>query len=97
MADLIERQAAIDAVRRLQTYKLSESDDMVLVDKAEVQTELMMLPAAQPEIVRCKDCKNYYFADNRVPSEQSWVCDAWGVDQTAHMGYCFKAERRTDE
>ena len=49
-----------------------------------------------PEIIRCKDCKNYYFADNRVPSEQSWVCDAWGIDQTAHMGYCFKAERKEE-
>ena len=53
--------------------------------------------SAQPEIIRCKDCKHYYFADNRIESEQSWVCDVWGVDQTAHMGFCFKAERRTDE
>ena len=45
-------------------------------------------------VVRCKDCKHYYFAENRVPEEQSWVCDVWHVNQTAHMGYCFKAERR---
>ena len=55
------------------------------------------LPSAQPEIIRCKDCKHYYFAGNRVPEEQSWVCDVWHVNQTAHMGYCFKAERRSDE
>lgn len=48
-SDCISRQAAIDAVRRLQTYKLSEGDDMLLVDKAEVQTKLMMLPPAQRE------------------------------------------------
>lgn len=46
-SDCISRQDAIDAVRRLQTYKLSEGDNMLLVDKAEVQTELMMLPSAQ--------------------------------------------------
>lgn len=51
----------------------------------------------QSEIIRCKDCKHYYFAENRVPEEQSWVCDAWNVNQTVHMGYCFKAERKTDE
>ena len=49
MDDLISRQAAIDTVRRLQTYKLSEGDTMVLIDKADVQTELMVLPAAEPE------------------------------------------------
>lgn len=52
--------------------------------------------SAQQELIRCKDCKHYYFAENRVPEEQSWVCDVWHVNQTAHMGYCFKAERRTD-
>lgn len=48
------------------------------------------------EVVRCKDCKHYYFAENRVPEEQSWVCDVWHVNQTAHMGYCFMAERRNE-
>lgn len=50
MNNMISRQDAIDAVRRLQTYKLSEGDDMLLVDKAEVQTELMMLTSAQSEL-----------------------------------------------
>ena len=48
--DLISRQAALDAVRSMQTYKLFMGDDMILVDKADVQTELMMLPAMQPEL-----------------------------------------------
>ena len=47
--DLISRQAALEKVRTMQTYKLFEGDDMILVDKADVQTELMMLPTAQPE------------------------------------------------
>ena len=45
--DLISRQAALEKVRTMQTYKLFMGDDMILVDKAEVQTELMMLPSAQ--------------------------------------------------
>ena len=49
MDDLISRQAAKDAVRRLQTYKLHEDDDMILVDKADVQTELMLLPPAKQQ------------------------------------------------
>jgi hypothetical protein len=48
-SDPVSRQAALDAIRSLQTYKLSAGDDMLLVDKADVQTELMMLPSAQPK------------------------------------------------
>lgn len=47
MNDLISRQAALEKVRSMQTYKLF--DDIILVDKAAVQTELMMLPSVQPE------------------------------------------------
>lgn len=48
MDDLISRQAAIDALRAMQTYKLFAGDDMLLIDQAGAQTELMMLPPAQP-------------------------------------------------
>ena len=48
-SDLISRKKALDVIRALQTYKLFEGDDMILVDKADVQTELMMLPSAEPE------------------------------------------------
>ena len=47
--DAISRQAALEKVRAMQTYKLFMGDDMILVDKAEVQTELMMLPPIQHE------------------------------------------------
>ena len=46
--DLISRQMAIDALRKMQTYKLFSGDDMLLIDQAEAQTELMMLPSAEP-------------------------------------------------
>jgi len=57
--DLISRAEALDAIRPLQTYKLFEGDDMLLIDKADVQTELMMLPSAEPEQqwIPCSDCE----------------------------------------
>jgi hypothetical protein len=48
-SDTISRQAAIDALRKMQTYKLFSGDDMLLIDQAGAQTELMLLPSAQPE------------------------------------------------
>ena len=46
--DCVSRQAAIDTLRKMQTYKLFAGDDMLLIDQAKAQTELMMLPSAKP-------------------------------------------------
>ncbi len=40
---------------------------------------IMDLPSADvAPVVRCKDCKHYYFADNRIPQEQRYVCEISG-------------------
>lgn len=67
--DTISRKAAIEALRTMQTYKLFAGDDMLLIDQAGAQTELMMLPPAQPAIVPCdyaKACNEV--AMNRITS-----------------------------
>jgi hypothetical protein len=49
MSDYISRQAAIEALRNITAIVSPISDDVLLIDKAEAMTELMMLPSAQPE------------------------------------------------
>ena len=49
MDDLISRQAATDALRKMQTYKIFSGDDMLLIDQAGAMTELMLLPPAEPK------------------------------------------------
>ena len=44
-------------------------------------------------VVRCKDCKHRYFADNRIPSEQENVCGRNGIVVTPDW-FCADAERR---
>ena len=67
MTDCISRQQAIDALRTMQTYKLFAGDDMLLIDQAGAQTELMLLPPIQPKrgrwemgiderFVECSEC-----------------------------------------
>ena len=52
MSDLISRQAAID---------VADAVWCVTGDKnvAKVWDQIKNLPSAQPEIIRCKDCKRY--------------------------------------
>ena len=47
--DCISRQRSVDTLRKMQTYKLFAGDDMLLINQAEAQTELMMLPSAEPK------------------------------------------------
>ena len=45
------------------------------------------------EIVRCKDCKYWYFADNRIPCEQENVCGRNGIVVTPDW-FCADGKKR---
>ena len=69
MSDLIDRQAAIDALLHNQkVYSNNFGTDAIdkytiaIIDN-DAQT-IAQLPSAQPEIVRCKDCVHYDLAIN---------------------------------
>lgn len=89
MNDLISRQAAIDSLRAMQTYKLFAGDDQLLIDQAGAQTELMMLPSAQPDLDEwCTDCSEY--------DQERHCCPRWNrvIRQTLKDA---QPERKTGE
>ena len=58
-------------------------------------------PSAQPELIRCKDCKHFYYdmpyVIQGIPVLGHEVCDFWGDGcKTSENGFCSYAERRTD-
>ena len=85
MSDLIDRQAAIEQVSK------DIWDDSVAHDVIKLLKEL---PTAEPEIIRCKDCKNseHWYRDRRR-------CFLWLEDGVSVFddGFCNYAERRTDD
>ena len=107
MNDVIDRQVAIDALRKMQTYKLFSGDDMLLIDQAGAQTELMLLPPAEPQIIRCKDCKHFVRDDIEEHTPYGFYntyfrafCNKhWDKEQGEYIDvnlddYCSFAERR---
>ena len=69
-SDTISRQAALETIRTMQTYKLFAGDDMILIDKAQVQTELMMLPSVQPE-TNCSEIPNNWIpCSEKLPDKE---------------------------
>ena len=85
MSDLISRQAAIEAVK--EAY---ENDEMF--DGYEYR--LQELPSAQPEIIRCKDCKHYGRADKRRFFRGYDCLDGRIASIVPDKDFCSRAERR---
>ena len=63
MSDIISRQ---DAIKVLKEYEVEESDNFTRADPISMMTvatiancieAIVELPPAEPEIIRCKDCK----------------------------------------
>ena len=89
--DYIRREDAVDDLHTQLMYRMG-SDDM----KRRLDDWVKTLPSADVvPVVRCKDCKHYYFADNRIPQEQRYVCEIsgeiWKPDS-----FCSYGERREE-
>lgn len=104
MDDLISRQAAIYAIEK-------RMDDITCEEFAEGMseaiTEISLLPSAQPEIVRCRDCKhrivNEHYGEHgylNLKAECEWdTGDPYGLGRNAEDDewFCADGERREDD
>ena len=88
MSDLIERDIAIEAVQGIDLFAILPDDDGVIRTSA-VEYVLSNLPSAQPEIVRCRDCKWF----NDIGCAIRIVDD---TDKPSEDDFCSFAERRND-
>ena len=80
--DSISRAEAID--------DLHGKDPSQIWDTADIEVWVNALPSAQPEIIRCKDCKH-----NQLPSTcGNAICEIF-YGMTNKNGFCHRAERRT--
>lgn len=90
MRDLIDRAEAI---------KKRSPQERLIIAKTLIESVLDELPSAQPEIIRCKDCK-YYERDIK----RSWGtyngCGVWTDDgneiEVNPYDFCSYAERREE-
>ncbi len=83
--DLISRQAAIDVLRKMQTYKMFSGDDMLLIDQAGAMTELMLLPPAEPKSGR------WHYSDGKpatIGKSFGVICDQCGTESEYCTNFC---------
>lgn len=88
--DLISRQAAIDALHMHLMYRMGTDSN-----KKRLDDWINGLPSAQPEIIRCKDCKNWDTTWTNDFSPNYHYCPM--VDGVRKDDwYCADAERKTE-
>lgn len=94
MNDVIYIQEAIDRFEpwlKVKGYNEGELNMLKVV-----LDELKCLPAAEPEIIKCKDCLHWV----RTCGDNQWGlgdCDVFDIHLVMCEGYCAWAERRSDE
>ena len=86
MSDLIDRQAAIEWCRPEEWG----TPDERWRPESEYGAMLEALPSAQPEIIRCKDCREF----RRWIDTDITFCDLTESERDA-LDFCSRAERRT--
>ena len=92
----ITKQDAIKAVKygALSSATLFGRSDAGMTALRETVMVIEQLPPAQPEIIRCKNCKNseHWYRDRRR-------CFLWSEDGISVFddGFCNYAERRHDD
>lgn len=90
MNDLISRQAAIDALRMdIDIIPYAKAREYARAVIETVYNRLEELPSAQPEIIRCKDCKWF----NDIGCAIRIVDD---TDKPSENDFCSFAERREE-
>ena len=88
---LISREAAIDALQKEINKGIPPFDDVMGSIRCGVRLSRNIiedLPSAQPEIIRCKDCKHR--------DAENGICEGrgWPMQLVPDDGFCDKGEGR---
>lgn len=95
MDDTISRQAAIEALGEMPEVWEEDDDEgrgeqnQWYMDKIAIEA----LPTAEPEIIRCGECKHNYVDGDNVRFN---VCELMHNKVQSDDWYCADAERRSD-
>ena len=91
MDDTISRLAVIQIIEKMRArigHNIERSVGRAMIEILdEVGEDVEKLPSAQPDIIRCKDCKHF--------AGEGMYCSCDIIVQFDHF-YCYHAERRQD-
>ena len=101
-SDLIYRQDALEALRTCyETERIDYTNGNEYINYDQAVHEVEQAPSAQPEIIRCTECKHYREYDSEYVENAVVVqcmADRYPISETIPDGwFCAGAERKDDE
>lgn len=97
IAWLVERDLADTIFEQLESgEKILTLDPCVTKFMPETMTTQWEQKLTVQDLVRCKDCKHYQFADNRAFGMPVKMCEWFGFEDVDDDDFCSRAERRTN-
>ena len=105
MDELISRRVALDALCESCDFFCNDEECFYKrLNSCYERNAIMSVPSVQPEIIRCKDCKNqekFFQKDGRRKDGGYYIYGCSLAEGYSHVclddDYCSRAERRTDE
>lgn len=94
--DTISRKAAIDEIDEWIKAFLENGHKESAADASLIQDGIIQLPSAQPEMVRCKDCKYQRKGQNECEAWNLCGYRPWQYTPITDEHFCSYAERRTE-
>ena len=93
MVALLDPEDAVSAIENLPSAQPETSD---AVYRLYMRAYEAGQRNAQPEIVRCRDCKHYQFADNRAFGFPVKRCEWTGFEDVDDDDFCSRGERKDE-
>lgn len=100
MDDLISRQRTLKALKDNVIEMGGDDFTEKGVHENDIDAIINKLPSAQPEIIRCKDCRYAKMTHTGECKYCTYLADNFGIDDAVYFegnDYCSHAERITDE
>ena len=95
MGRLLDEDDVVDwLLKRTEMYDATGHFVDENVVKKNIESQIAKIPSAQPEVVRCKDCK-FYSPMNR--ETKTGICNLTMHQNFGDNWFCAGAERKTDD
>ena len=94
---LDKKQKELYVMPSAQPYTDEEIQKMQDIEQAQLDKAYEIGKAdAMAEIIRCRECRHYTFADNRAFGFPAKRCEWTGFEDVDDDDFCSRAERRED-
>ena len=94
MAEYINKQQLLNEIEEWNIVSFYELNEHSTEAYHDIKNDVKAMTSI--DLVLCRDCKEFYFASNRISVQRGWVCGRYGEHRKPD-DYCSKGERVSED